>query len=351
MYYGIDTPAIGGTHRRKVRNCTVRGIVGKAGQIRNGGVSLLGGATDPTVLQNIDIEVNLQVGAGATHDGVNPYGVHVETGDHVRIDARLQITDTEGAAARFRPVLVEGGRDVAIKLTTTGPTGRACLISPGGAGDVCEEIVMQGGDFHAGGLDNISGVDILNAAGAALGPVRILDNTIRGIRDTSYGVLTGASGTVSMLDVQRNTFRKLAGETSARGYAAGGGSFVTHLNMVGNDFSDVNFASVGSFNTSHASYFVRDNRGFKSKAGGTATITAAATTVSVTHGLDVRLAAATSAAIPQITVVPTNAPTNAIKWSVAVSADTGFAINCDTAPGASTATFAWSVDTSQKPVA
>jgi hypothetical protein len=354
VYYGIDTPGIGGTHRRRVRNVTVRGVTGYTGQIRNGGVSMLvptaDNATDPTVMQNIDIEVNLQVGAGATHDGVNPYGVHVQTGDHVKIDARLVITDTTGAAARFRPLLIEGGRDVEVKLTTTGPVGRAALISPKHSTTVAEELRISGGDFHAGSVDGISGLDILNAAGAAMGPIRVLGNTIRGIRNTSYGVLTGASGTVSVLDIQANTFRKLTGATTARAYAAGGASFVGHLNMVGNDMSDV-IGSLGSFNTNHASYFVRDNRGFKSKAGGTATITAAATTVSVSHGLDVRLAAATSAAIPQITVVPTNAPTNAIKWSVSVAADTAFAINCDTAPGASTATFAWSVDTSQKPVA
>jgi hypothetical protein len=353
LYYGLDTQGFGGTNRRRVRNCDVH-VVGESGLSRNGGVAILvpdaDNATDPTVIQNCNISVNLQVGAGAAHDGVNAFGVHVVTGENINIDAKLRITDTEGASARFRPLAVEGGRNVRVKLATAGPSGRAILVSPKHSTTVCEEIRVEDGDFHAANVDALSGIDVLNAAGAALGPVRILNNTIRGIRSNSYGVLTGASGTVSVLDIKGNTFRQLNGVTTGRCYAAGGASFVGHLNFVGNDCTGFANVSLGSFNTSHASYFVRDNLGFKSKAGGTATITAAATTVSVSHGLDVRLAAATSAAIPQITVRPTNNPTNAITWALSVSADTGFTITSSGVPGASTATYAWSVDTGKKPV-
>jgi len=65
----------------------------------------------------------------------------------------------------------------------------------------------------------------------------------------------------------------------------------------------------------------------------------------------VPLARQLPATIPQISVTPTNNPTNAIRWWLSVSADTAFVINSDAVPGASTATFAWSVDTGKKPVA
>lgn len=355
VYYGVDTPALGGVNRRRVRNLTVTGVTGSSGANRNGGIALIDGAggspsLDATQLQDIRIQAQLRVG-GAAHSGVNAYGIWMTTGQRVEIDAALAITDTTGGATRFRPMFIQCGDTVRIKLKQTGLTELSSSINPFAAGTPLSDICIYDSDISATNLDGSSGIDINNSPGATMRGISIVNSVIRNIRDTSYGILTGPANVVGDLRIAGNRFYKRSGATSARAYAAGSASSVTHLELSGNDFTDVFSPTLGSFNTQHASYYVHSNRGYTSQAGGTATITAAATSVAVNHGAGVRLAAATSAAIPQISVVPTNAPTNAIKWSVSISADTGFTINSDVAPGASTATFAWRVDTSKKPVA
>lgn len=75
------------------------------------------------------------------------------------------------------------------------------------------------------------------------------------------------------------------------------------------------------------------------KGSGTATITSAATSVTVTHG------AGYTPAAQDIIVVPTNSPTNDPGWWwVDTIGGTTFKINVRAVPGASTATFSWRVD-------
>lgn len=69
---------------------------------------------------------------------------------------------------------------------------------------------------------------------------------------------------------------------------------------------------------------------------GTAVITAAATSVAVTHGLS------RTPTAEEVVITPTNSPTTdpGNTWISALGATT-FTLNCRTAPGATTATFSW----------
>lgn len=81
---------------------------------------------------------------------------------------------------------------------------------------------------------------------------------------------------------------------------------------------------------------INNNDGYVDTNGGTATIASASTSVVVTHGLSYTPSAR------DISVVPTNNPTTdpGNIWISNITS-TQFTINCRTAPGASTATFAW----------
>lgn len=82
---------------------------------------------------------------------------------------------------------------------------------------------------------------------------------------------------------------------------------------------------------------VRNNIGWKTDNSGTATVANATTSIAVTHGLDI------TPGLGVISVTPTNNLGTATKFWISNATNTQFTINVDADPGASTATFAWSI--------
>lgn len=82
---------------------------------------------------------------------------------------------------------------------------------------------------------------------------------------------------------------------------------------------------------------VRNNIGWKTDNAGTATIASGTTSIAVNHGLDI------TPSINVISVSPTNNLGAAAKFWVSNPTNTQFTINVDVDPGATTATFAWSI--------
>lgn len=80
---------------------------------------------------------------------------------------------------------------------------------------------------------------------------------------------------------------------------------------------------------------IRNNPGFLTENGGTATVANGATTAVVNHGLAVTPSAA------NIHVTPTNNMGNAAKFFIGTITSTQFTITVDADPGAGTATFSW----------
>lgn len=83
-----------------------------------------------------------------------------------------------------------------------------------------------------------------------------------------------------------------------------------------------------------AGYF-RHNVGFATEAQGIATIASASTSVTVAHGL------AATPSLQNIVVTPTNNLGSATKFWISGATSSQFTINVNAAPGAATATFAW----------
>ena len=80
---------------------------------------------------------------------------------------------------------------------------------------------------------------------------------------------------------------------------------------------------------------VRNNIGWKTENGGTATIASGNTSIVVSHGLDI------TPTLGNIAVTPTNNLGTAAKFWISSPTNTGFTINVDVSPGATTATFSW----------
>jgi hypothetical protein len=82
---------------------------------------------------------------------------------------------------------------------------------------------------------------------------------------------------------------------------------------------------------------VRNNIAWATEANGTATVANATTSIVVTHSL------AVTPALANISVTPTNNLGTATKFWISNATNTQFTINVDASPGATTATFAWSI--------
>lgn len=90
--------------------------------------------------------------------------------------------------------------------------------------------------------------------------------------------------------------------------------------------------------TGCSDYRFRDVSGLVAAAQGTATVTSAATSVTVTHGLS------STPTVQNIMITPTNNLGSSTKFWVSSPTSTQFTINATPAPGATTATFAWSAE-------
>jgi hypothetical protein len=158
-------------------------------------------------------------------------------------------------------------------------------------------------------------------------------NLVQGVSFASGHAHAVLTPTADYSRVENNNF----GSTTAWPGTSKSGSLVLGTNcyqcvVLGNRFSAANLIRGGS------TAIIGQNDGYVTETSGTAaTITAAATTVVVTHGLSYTPTAA------DITVTPTNSMGSATKFWVDTIGATYFTINVDQVPGATTAIFSWSV--------
>jgi hypothetical protein len=95
--------------------------------------------------------------------------------------------------------------------------------------------------------------------------------------------------------------------------------------------------TVGLIEAGGTNTIVRNNIGWKTENGGTATVADGTTTIDVTHGVD------TTPTLGTIAITPTNNLGNAAKFWISGVTNTKFTINVDADPGVTTATFSWLV--------
>lgn len=144
--------------------------------------------------------------------------------------------------------------------------------------------------------------------------------------NTHYNIVSD-----NVLETATNTgkTRSLIREESTGG---GGDNVIT-----GNTLSVNAAATVALLESSGANTIVRNNIGWVTESNGTATVANGSTSIAVNHSLSV------TPALANISVTPTNNLGTATKFWISGVGATQFTINTDANPGATTATFAWSV--------
>jgi len=173
-------------------------------------------------------------------------------------------------------------------------------------------------------------ISLLNAAGCP--GLSILDNTIHFTGTLAGDLVDITQPSVGMNIIGNHVFNEGGSITAAFGGSLSESTFA--LNRLRNSGAATGVLTDATLN---ATSIVRDNFGYKTAASGTTTVTSAATSVTVTHGL------ARTPAAKDIMVTPTNS-TDAAKFWVSDVGATTFKINVDAAPGGSGATFGWRAD-------
>lgn len=334
-YRGININ--GGLFRGQVIGARMSGIVGRCGTLRNGGVSIIDTRStgqNANDLRDIRIEATLDVGS-ALHDGNNAVAALVSYATDCRIDLAARITDTTGAATRFRGGSVSNSVRCEVNLTCDAlPSLGGVLIN---ASTGCG---VGGGLLRGGGSNQV----VIQAT-----PFAYVRNTaMLEIAAGMAGVFV--NGGSSSVQVRGNRFAEAAGASNARAFVSNGAASCAYAEITGNDCSGMTVALNSGFNTSVTAYEVSENRNITTRRGGIAVVGASSTSVSVTHGASVLLADGTEASLPQVSVTPVGSLGSAARYWVAASTGQAFTINTDVAPGGAGARFAWAVDTGRKPV-
>lgn len=332
--YGIELSALGGNQP----NSTVIDNNDFAG--RNASTSIY-----VTAAANVKITHNhfeFAATLGGTHIDIDSAGpgthihdnnINANVGASVVAQIRVRGSSTYGTITSNRITC-----DAAVAIDFSG-TSRAWTIT----GNIF--------DFYTGAVDGIK----VNGRP----DITIVGNVFEA-QNNITGSMVNLNSTPSEVIVSANKMRGLASGTSGTGItlAAGGMGLIVTSNRIYNLVTGITCAlDAGTYtniiadndlrgNTTAMTVSVltavklRNNLGFLTENSGTATITAAATSVTVTHGL------AITPRLQDISVTLTEvATTNDIgTWAVDTVTATTFRIACRAAPGATVATFAWQIN-------
>jgi len=186
-------------------------------------------------------------------------------------------------------------------------------------------------------FDGVAGDAVFIAGNKCL----VTQNTFTGIGDAGS---TAASGVHTQFAAMYNVITDNVFETSATVARTRSHIYEEQIGSSGpniienNSFSNNAFApTVAIVDSNGIGTVVRNNLGYKTEATGTAVVTNGTTSAAVTHGL------AATPLLANITISPTNNLGTATKFWVSNPTSTQFTINVDANPGASTATFSWSI--------
>jgi parallel beta helix pectate lyase-like protein len=171
--------------------------------------------------------------------------------------------------------------------------------------------------------------------------LEIIDNTIRnvgGLTDNSYrGIFLFSNGDVNSVGIVSNNL--ITSSLANKPYACielDSSAATTNITCRNNYLSDFSGVAIECDLTA-TGIIVKNNTGFKTENSGTGTVANGTTSIAVNHGL------AITPSINNIVVTPTNSMGSATKYYISTVTSTQFTINVDVNPGATTATFSWSI--------
>lgn len=237
----------------EVTDVTVKGIVGRAGVSRGGGIGILS-HLDPAngnhQVRGVEVTgVKLDVG-GAAHDDSNPYGAYVQSAKDVQLAGTMTLTEGAGATLGFDLAIVRTSEDVKLALS-------------------CEELGRRYGvDARDSARVTVANSRLRHGTLSVLAPIHFQDvvdakalfNDIANVKSNIGGIEITA-GTTTRATIVGNTVKH-----KALGLVAGDGlklvaAAVAHLTVTGNDFTGTFRAADPAVIRTIASYIVAGNKG------------------------------------------------------------------------------------------
>jgi hypothetical protein len=295
-------------------------------------------------------------GGDVTHDtiGTFPHATQDELGEqYVIADNVMRSLGTAAPTLNLDTVYNRSGIVKSNVIEKTGTT-TVCVQAIGSAGTSSDRLIFSNNNIRMMGTQEICSFQYIkglllsgnsfekgtnNASGILI--YNCTDPTVRDNRCSYSGVTTAMN---AYLYLKGNTNAHVEGNVFSKASAnIGYGVYVdqstanTGLKIIRNDFTDCN-TKVAFSATASAGSLLSDNIGYATENEGSATITAAATSVTVTHSVT----AWRTLRAEDVALVLTNTTTSNIgPVSIQNVTSTQFDIVCTAAPGASTAIFRW----------
>ena len=114
-------------------------------------------------------------------------------------------------------------------------------------------------------------------------------------------------------------------------------ALTTNFHITDNYIKNINSAAAAIYPNASTGTTIKRNTGFVTENSGTATVASGTTSIAVSHGLHI------TPNIKDIHVTPTNNLGSAAKFWISGVTSSQFTINVDVNPGATTATFVWTI--------
>lgn len=361
-YFGIPPTGFFGVLRGTVDGVTISDVVGRLGKVANGMLYCVDTATVPAIgrVNNVNTYgCHITVGSSDTtgdfvNTGTSPYAVKTNYATNCGVyGGSITVIDTQGGFTRYR--LAQFANSVECGMQDV-----VCPALPANGGveflaaattQVCEGGFLVNCDMTGGGTHHV----LYNVPNVNHGipNLRIEGNKFKNLAVSSDALFVNGvtNNTTSTITFRKNKITELAAG-NGRGVVINATTILKHIWVQENDFTKLQTAMPGNFCDQTASYTCTNNLGWVTKGRGIATVLTGNSQVIVAIPATpaLRMATATQASLPQIACMPVTTLTGATKWWVDVGADNQhFTINTDIVATAN-CTFAWQIDTGNKPV-
>lgn len=311
------------------------------------------------------------VGGGACSSGISIRDYNgPAVGSHrlrnIHVDAgSVKIGDTSSTTHAYCALWIESAKNVSVRvqsleqvLSPSAPNTHRLVVGTRAEGATIE--IGDNSGVPNGGIELEDCVDTLikgrirGSSTQSVGLLRLTDclSTVVQVEllDCKSGLhcIHAISGIVGNADcslriLPGSKFSHAAGASAGYALSLDAASALNYVSILGADLKDA-YAKLSSNLTSITGYNLRDNQGLRTRIGGTATVGAGATSVTVTHGLDV-----TCINQAQINIHPAGPAGSSTDLYVTSVTATQFNIVSTPAPGGSGRLVGWEADTGQKP--
>lgn len=231
----------------EITNVEVHGIVGKSGQLRNGGILIYShqsSVDERKMVRHVNVDgVNLEVGS-ATHDDVNAIGVDIVSSEDIQVDFRIKIIErTVAPPIGWDLYRVRSSIDVQVRAYCR-ELGKRYGID---VRNTVRPTVLPGTYLRYGANQDLNPINFADCTDP-----KVLGAHITNVRNGVAGIICNIGTTTDNLTVAGSTIEHRAGVTVGVAVEITTAA-LRRITLIGNDFTKARAAVSSSVITAFGS--------------------------------------------------------------------------------------------------